>query len=213
MLLAAELQCVPSGSFFLLTRICYVFCFRTMKAGMRLVSALVLFLLMGAVSTQRFRKPIKRPATDDKSTGLEQPEPKEPTDFPPVILGPPSVYSDCPRECFCSPSYQNSLNCENRNIRVIPAIPARTHYLYLQNNYITEVTEEAFANATDVRWINLANNRIHRINKQVRKLLQVVSMIWYFIENIAQHVACNSLLCRCSGRSQRCCTSMHRVTI
>lgn len=156
-----------------------------MKAGVRLVSALVLFLLMGAVSTQRTqpKKPIKRPATDgkisdDQLAGLEQPEPQEPTDFPPVILGPSSAYSDCPRECFCSPSYPNSLNCENRNIRVIPVIPVRTHYLYLQNNYITEVTEEPFVNATEVRWINLANNRIHRINKQVGKLPQVVSMIW-----------------------------------
>ncbi|XP_076611708.1 prolargin [Chaetodon auriga] len=145
-----------------------------MKAGAGLVSALALFLLMGAVSTQRPRpkKPTRRPATTRKPSvpkpaAPAQPEPQEPTDFPPPILGPPSMYPDCPRECFCSPSYPNSLNCENRNIRVIPTIPFRTHYLYLQNNYISEVTEEPFLNATEVRWVNLANNRIHRINKQV----------------------------------------------
>lgn len=146
-----------------------------MKAGAGLVSALVLFLLMGEASTQRPKKPTKRPATTrkpsvDKPGAPAQPEPQEPTDFPPVILGPPSAFADCPRECSCNPSYPNALNCENRNIRVIPTIPLRTHYLYLQNNYIREVTEEAFINATEVRWINLANNRIHRINKQVWEL-------------------------------------------
>lgn len=147
-----------------------------MKAGAGLVSALALFLLMEAVSAQRPRpkKPTRRPATtrkpsDPRPAAPRQPEPQEPTDFPPVILGPPSMFPDCPRECLCSPSYPNSLNCENRNIRVIPVIPFRAHYLYLQNNYITEVTEDAFVNATEVRWINLANNRIHKINKQVRK--------------------------------------------
>ncbi|XP_044034827.1 prolargin [Siniperca chuatsi] len=145
-----------------------------MKVGTGLFSALALFLLMGAVFTQRSRpkKPTRRPATTRKPSVPQpavpaQPEPQEPTDFPPPILGPPSIFPDCPRECLCSPSYPNSLNCENRNIRVIPVIPSRTHYLYLQNNYISEVTAEPFLNATDVRWINLANNRIHRINKQV----------------------------------------------
>ncbi|KAG7235004.1 hypothetical protein INR49_003458 [Caranx melampygus] len=140
-----------------------------------LFSALALFLLMGAVFTQRTRprKPTRRPATTRKPSVPKpavpaQPEPQEPTDFPPPILGPASVYPDCPRECLCSPSYPNSLNCENRNIRVVPVIPSRTHYLYLQNNYISEVTAEAFNNATEVRWINLANNRIHRIDKQVK---------------------------------------------
>lgn len=151
---------------------------RTMKAGVGLFSALVLFLLMGAVLTQRVRpkKPTKRPTTTKKPLVPRpvvpiHPEPQEPTDFPPPILGPPSIYPDCPRECLCSPSYPNSLNCENRNIRVIPVIPARTHYLYLQNNYISEVTAEPFVNATEVRWVNLANNRILRIDKQVKGFL------------------------------------------
>ncbi|KAM4588345.1 prolargin [Odontesthes bonariensis] len=141
-----------------------------MKAGVGLFSVLALFLLIGAVFTERLRprKPTRRPASARPSVLLPAvPEPQEPTDFPPPILGPPSIYPDCPRECLCSPSYPNSLNCENRNIRVIPVIPLRTHYLYLQNNYISEVTAEPFRNATEVRWVNLANNRIHRIDKQV----------------------------------------------
>ncbi|XP_029286528.1 prolargin [Cottoperca gobio] len=147
-----------------------------MKAGAELFSALALFLLIGAVFTQRSsvrtKKPTRRPVTTRKPSVPKpaepaQPEPQEPTDFPPPILGPPSIYPDCPRECVCSPSYPNALNCENHNIRVIPAIPSRTHYLYLQNNYISEVTAESFLNATEIRWVNLANNRIHRIDKNV----------------------------------------------
>lgn len=145
-----------------------------MKAGAGLFSALAVFLLMGAVFAQRGRprKPTRRPSTTRRPTIPQpaapmEPEPQEPTDFPPVILGPPSIYPDCPRECLCTPNYPNSLNCENRNIRSVPVIPSRTHYLYLQNNYISEVTAEAFVNATEVRWINLANNRIHKIDKQV----------------------------------------------
>ncbi|XP_058488811.1 prolargin [Solea solea] len=145
-----------------------------MKAGVGLFSALALFLLMGAVLTQQGRpkKPTRRPATTRRPSVAKpavpaQPEPQEPTDFPPPILGPPSMFPDCPRECLCSPNYPNSLNCENRNIRAIPVIPSRTHYLYLQNNYISEVTAEPFVNASEIRWINLANNRILRINKQV----------------------------------------------
>ncbi|XP_061778575.1 prolargin [Nerophis ophidion] len=140
-----------------------------MRAVSGLLCALTLLLLMGAVLTQRVRprKPTRRPFAPKEPAAVPQPEPEEPTDIPPVILGPPSVYPDCPRECLCSPSYPNSLNCENRNIRAIPAIPPRAHYLYLHNNYITQVTAEPFLNATGVRWINLANNRIQRIDKQV----------------------------------------------
>ncbi|KAM3878092.1 prolargin [Diretmus argenteus] len=140
-----------------------------MKAGVGLCSVLALFLLMGAVFTQRVRprKPTKRPATTRKPSVPRGPEPQEPTDFPPPILGPPSMFPDCPRECFCPPSYPNALNCENRNLRVIPVIPSRIHYLYLQNNYISEVTAEPFINATELRWVNLGNNRIQRINKKV----------------------------------------------
>ncbi|XP_026202543.1 prolargin [Anabas testudineus] len=167
-----------------------------MKAGVGLLSALALFLLMGAVFTQRPRpkKPSRRPATTKKPVVAKpvvpkpvfpkpvvpaQPEPQEPTDFPPPILGPPSMYADCPRECLCSPSYPNSLNCENRNIRVVPVIPGRTHYLYLQNNYISEVKAESFVNASEVRWINLANNRIHRIDKQVFE--KVPSLLYLYV--------------------------------
>lgn len=184
-----------------------------MKASVGLISSMVLFLLIGTVFSQRPRpkKPTRRPPTTRKPP-VRKPvtpaatEPQEPTDFPPPILGPPSSFADCPRECSCNPSYPNALYCENRNLRVVPVIPFRTHYLYLQNNYISEVTAEAFNNATEVRWINLANNRIQRIDKQVRK----------FISNKTQDLKKNTqnycsisigtyLFHRYLRRSQHCC--------
>lgn len=146
-----------------------------MKAGVLQFSVLALLLLVGAVFPQRARprKPTRRPATGRKPLIPTpgplpgKPEPKEPTDFPPPIMGPPSSFPDCPRECFCPPSFPNALYCENRNLRKVPLIPSRTHYLYLQNNYISEVTAEPFNNASELRWINLANNRVQRVDKQV----------------------------------------------
>ncbi|XP_057700941.1 prolargin isoform X2 [Corythoichthys intestinalis] len=154
---------------------------RRMKAPAGLFSALVLLLLITATLGQRTRprKPTRRPAVP-RQPPAPRAEPQEPTDVPPLILGPPSPYPDCPRECSCSPSYPNSLNCENRNIRTVPVIPSRTHYLYLQNNYITEVTAEPFRNASEVRWINLANNRIHRIDKQVFQ--KIPALLYLYVQ-------------------------------
>ncbi|XP_037534859.1 prolargin [Nematolebias whitei] len=158
-----------------------------MKASVGLISSMVLFLLIGTVFSQRPRpkKPTRRPPTTRKPP-VRKPvtpaakEPLEPTDFPPPILGPPSSFSDCPRECSCNPSYPNALYCENRNLRVVPVIPFRTHYLYLQNNYISEVTAEAFNNATEVRWVNLANNRIQRIDKQVFE--KIPALLYLYVQ-------------------------------
>ncbi|XP_055016593.1 prolargin [Boleophthalmus pectinirostris] len=151
-----------------------------MKAGAGLLSAVALFLLVGAVLSQNppRKKPTKRPPPSRKPSVARPPrpprpprptlpEPVEPTDLPPVILGTADMYADCPKVCTCSRTYPNTLFCENHNLRVVPVIPGRTHYLYLQNNFISELTAEPFANASEVRWINLANNRIHRIDKQV----------------------------------------------
>ncbi|KAK0155687.1 Prolargin [Merluccius polli] len=122
------------------------------------------------------RPPLGRPGGRPPSA----PNPRSLPDFPPVILGPPSFFADCPRECYCDPSYPSALNCENRNIRRVPVIPSRVHYLYLQNNYISELTAEPFANATELRWVNLANNRIKRIDKEV--FGKVPSLLYLYLQ-------------------------------
>ncbi|KAL6464496.1 hypothetical protein MHYP_G00268130 [Metynnis hypsauchen] len=155
-----------------------------MKAVLGFCSLLVL-LLTTDVSGQRTRPRPKSPTTrkppgPKKLAPKTELEPQEPTDFPPPILGPPSSFADCPRECFCPPSYPNALYCENRNLRKVPIIPSRTHYLYLQNNYIDQVTADSFNNATELKWINLGNNRIRSIDKQVFEKLP--NLLYLYME-------------------------------
>lgn len=142
-----------------------------MKAELGYCSLLLLLLLLLTIDvwgqrTRQQARPRPKPPIS-KKPHKKEPEPKEPTDFPPVILGPPSSFPDCPRECLCPPSFPNALYCENRNLRKVPVIPPRTHYLYIQNNYIDSVTADSFSNATDLKWINLGNNRIRSMEKQV----------------------------------------------
>ncbi|KAJ8373608.1 hypothetical protein SKAU_G00041880 [Synaphobranchus kaupii] len=66
----------------------------------------------------------------------------------------------CPKECRCPPSFPHAVYCENRSLKTIPTIPPHTWYLYLQNNQIEVVSEQALRNATELRWLNLNHNKI-----------------------------------------------------
>ncbi|KAK6321120.1 hypothetical protein J4Q44_G00080960 [Coregonus suidteri] len=43
----------------------------------------------------------------------------------------------------------------------------------LTNNYISVVTAEPFNNATELRWVDMANNRIKKVDKQVFEKLRL----------------------------------------
>ncbi|KAJ8249626.1 hypothetical protein COCON_G00228420 [Conger conger] len=66
----------------------------------------------------------------------------------------------CPKECRCPPSFPHAVYCENRGLKTIPAIPPHTWYLYLHNNQIEVLSEQALRNATALRWVNLNRNKI-----------------------------------------------------
>ncbi|KAM9443831.1 prolargin [Clarias gariepinus] len=163
-----------------------------MKAELGFCSLLLLLLTIDVWGQQSRPRPRPRPKppTTTKKPPKKEPEPKEPTDFPPVIYGPPSSFPDCPRECMCPASYPNALYCENRNLRKVPVIPARTHYLYLQNNYIDSVTADSFNNATELKWMNLGNNRIRSVETQVfEKLPNLLHL--YLNRNLLKEVPSN----------------------
>ncbi|XP_006834175.1 PREDICTED: prolargin [Chrysochloris asiatica] len=108
-------------------------------------------------------------------------EPLEPTDLPPPLPpGPPSIFPDCPRECYCPYDFPSALYCDSRNLRKVPFIPSRIHYLYLQNNFISELPLESFKNASDLRWINLDNNRIRKVDERV--LEKLPSLVFLYME-------------------------------
>ncbi|XP_026571328.1 prolargin [Pseudonaja textilis] len=147
-----------------------------MKRIARLIFPLI-FLLICEVNGQR-RKPPKPPK---KRPTPSLPEPVEPTEFPPPLPpGPPSVFPDCPRECFCPPDFPSAIYCDSRNLRKVPLIPPRAQYVYLQNNFIDKISEESFKNATGLRWISLDNNRIDSVGSQVLQKLD--NLVFLYME-------------------------------
>uniref|UniRef100_A0A674IE01 Keratocan n=1 Tax=Terrapene triunguis TaxID=2587831 RepID=A0A674IE01_9SAUR len=85
-----------------------------------------------------------------------------------------------PAECFCPPDFPSALYCDSRNLRKVPLIPPRIHYLYLQNNFIDNLPEESFKNATELRWVNLDNNRIKKLDRRVME--QMDSLVFLYLE-------------------------------
>ncbi|XP_057256777.1 prolargin [Pezoporus wallicus] len=146
-----------------------------MKVAFRLLLPLVL-VLVSEVSGQR-RKPPRKPTRPPP----EFVEPVEPTELPPPLPpGPPSIFPDCPRECYCPPDFPSALYCDSRNLRKVPIIPPRIHYLYLQNNFIDDLPEESFRNATGLKWVNLDNNRIRKVDRRVLEKLE--NLIFLYME-------------------------------
>ncbi|XP_006887950.1 PREDICTED: prolargin [Elephantulus edwardii] len=132
-------------------------------------------------------RPTKRPKIKPRPRPRPTPrfprpaEPLEPTDLPPPLPpGPPSIFPDCPRECYCPYDFPSALYCDSRNLRKVPVIPSRIHYLYLQNNFISELPLESFKNASGLRWINLDNNRIRKVDQRV--LEKLPSLVFLYME-------------------------------
>ncbi|KAM4676697.1 keratocan isoform 1-T3 [Discoglossus pictus] len=94
-----------------------------------------------------------------------------------------SLSTECPKECVCPPSFPNALYCENKGLTEVPLIPSRIWYLYLHNNHIESLSEKSFANATQLKWINLNRNKINskKIEKNVLKNLK--NLLYLFLED------------------------------
>lgn len=154
-----------------------------------LLPLLILASVAQGQPTRRPRPSRPRPRPRPRPTpSFPQPhEPSEPTDLPPPLPpGPPSIFPDCPRECYCPPDFPSALYCDSRNLRKVPVIPSRIHYLYLQNNFITELPVESFKNATDLRWVNLDNNRIHKVDQKVLEKLPSLAFLYMEKNQLAE---------------------------
>ncbi|KAF7248692.1 Keratocan [Varanus komodoensis] len=90
---------------------------------------------------------------------------------------------ECPQECFCPPSFPNALYCDSKGLKEIPAIPARIWYLYLQNNLIETVPAKPFVNATQLKWINLNNNKITSNGIEKAVFSNMKSLLYLFLED------------------------------
>ncbi|XP_066490503.1 keratocan [Tiliqua scincoides] len=95
-----------------------------------------------------------------------------------------SLYSfECPQGCLCPPSFPNALYCDSKELKEIPAIPARIWYLYLQNNLIETVTGNSFVNATQLKWINLNKNKITSAGIEKGVFGNLKSLLYLFLED------------------------------
>ncbi|XP_006002320.1 prolargin [Latimeria chalumnae] len=150
-----------------------------MKTLFGLILSITL-LLVSEVHGQR-RRVRPTPAGPVRRPTRPPPEPVEPTELPPPLPpGPLSPFPDCPRECHCPVDFPTSLYCDSRNLRKVPLVPSRVQYLYLQNNFIEELSEESFKNATELRWINLDNNRIKKVDRKILEKLE--NLLFLYIE-------------------------------
>uniref|UniRef100_A0A668AV59 Fibromodulin n=1 Tax=Myripristis murdjan TaxID=586833 RepID=A0A668AV59_9TELE len=67
---------------------------------------------------------------------------------------------DCPPECDCPPTFPVAMYCDGRGLKVMPTIPSRMKYLYLQNNAITAVPDSSLVNATNLVWLMMHYNQL-----------------------------------------------------
>ncbi|KAM8972950.1 keratocan [Pelodytes ibericus] len=99
----------------------------------------------------------------------------------------PEVYyllsSECPRECFCPPNFPRALYCDNKGLKEVPPIPSRIWYLYIQNNQIESLNEKSFANATEIKWINLNRNKISSKTIGKNLLRNFKSLLFLLLED------------------------------
>ncbi|KAJ8265131.1 hypothetical protein COCON_G00142300 [Conger conger] len=65
---------------------------------------------------------------------------------------------DCPQECDCPPSYPVAMYCNGRGLQQVPNVPSRMKYVYLQNNQISAIQDDAFVNSTAIVWLMLQQN-------------------------------------------------------
>lgn len=88
----------------------------------------------------------------------------------------------CPKECYCPPSFPNAVYCNNKGLKRIPKIPPFTWYLYLQNNLIDVLSADAFHNTTQLKWINLNQNKISNQGVEENALKAVPNLLHLYME-------------------------------
>lgn len=89
----------------------------------------------------------------------------------------------CPKECFCPPSFPNAVYCNNRGLKRIPKIPPFTWYLYIQNNLIDVLSADAFHNTTQLKWINLNQNKISNNGVEENALKALSNLLHLYMED------------------------------
>ncbi|XP_040200077.1 lumican [Rana temporaria] len=82
-----------------------------------------------------------------------------------LAMGPSTA--NCAPECNCPANYPSAMYCDNLKLKKIPMVPSGIQYLYLQNNMIEGIDNDAFQNVTDLKWLILDHN--HLTNANIKK--------------------------------------------
>lgn len=82
-----------------------------------------------------------------------------------LAMGPSTA--NCAPECNCPANYPSAMYCDNLKLKKVPMVPPGIQYLYLQNNMIEGIDDDAFQNVTDLKWLILDHN--HLANANIKK--------------------------------------------
>lgn len=66
----------------------------------------------------------------------------------------------CAPECNCPVNYPSAMYCDSLKLKSLPIIPSGIKYLYVRDNMIEGIEENAFNNVTDLEWLILDNNHL-----------------------------------------------------
>ncbi|CAJ0956656.1 unnamed protein product [Ranitomeya imitator] len=101
-----------------------------------------------------------------------------------LAFGPSSA--NCAPECNCPYNYPSAMYCDNLKLTKIPMVPSGIQYLYLQNNMIESIDDDAFKNVTDLKWLILDHNHLSnaKIKKAFSKLKELQKL--YITPNILE---------------------------
>ncbi|XP_070611913.1 lumican-like isoform X3 [Erythrolamprus reginae] len=70
----------------------------------------------------------------------------------------------CAPECICPITYPTAMYCDDLKLKSLPIIPKGIKYLYLRNNLLEGIQDNAFENVTDLEWLILDNNQLKNSN-------------------------------------------------
>ncbi|KAM9313393.1 lumican [Gastrophryne carolinensis] len=105
-----------------------------------------------------------------------------------LALGPSTA--NCAPECNCPANYPSAMYCDNLKLKKIPMVPSGIQYLYLQNNMIEGIDDDAFQNVTDLKWLILDHNYLSNANikKNAFSKLKELQKLYMSFNNLTELV-------------------------
>ncbi|XP_007059262.1 lumican [Chelonia mydas] len=111
-------------------------------------------------------------------------------DYPYVhsMMGPSTAV--CAPECNCPETYPSAMYCDDLKLKSIPFVPSGIKYLYLRNNMIEGIEENAFDNVTDLEWLILDHNHLEnsKIKGRVFSKLKNLKKLHINFNNLTEAV-------------------------